>query len=218
MIHPALPGPPATLDTERAVDSYEMTLNPSRTHPSLIARLREGRDEDAWRELDDRYRDLVLHYCRARGLQESDADDVRQLVMFALARSIRQFEYDPARGRFSNYLKKIIQNEIYTFLNAKGRLPQALDSTAPEQGAAAEEDSWNREWENYHIRRAFARLAGTFEKKSILIFSRLLEGAAAAELARELNTTIEAIHKIRQRVRGELERLVAEQIREEDGV
>src|SRR5688572_18449843 len=59
----------------------------SDTRPSLLKRVRDPRDAEAWRQFEGRYGELVLAYCRARGLQPCDAEDVRQLVMAKLVSS-----------------------------------------------------------------------------------------------------------------------------------
>ena len=60
-------------------------MHPDTTHPSLLARIQDLDDHAAWREFDARYRDLILRYCRRKGLQPSDAEYVRQIVMLNLA-------------------------------------------------------------------------------------------------------------------------------------
>ncbi|MDA0666364.1 MAG: hypothetical protein O3A95_09370 [Planctomycetota bacterium] len=71
------------------------------TRPSLLLRLRDASDEKAWNEFDDTYRGLILGYCRRRGLQHGDAEDVRQMVMMNLSKAAQgSFAYNPERGRF----------------------------------------------------------------------------------------------------------------------
>lgn len=83
------------------------------TRPSLLLRLRDPSDAAAWRDFDHTYRDLILGYCHARGLQLGDAEDIRQTVMMNLSKAAQgSFEYRPERGRFRNYLARIVQNAI----------------------------------------------------------------------------------------------------------
>ena len=66
-------------------------MSPSRlnvTRASLLSRLKDGTDQNAWWEFDRAYRDLILSYACRQGLQPADAEDVRQLVMMNLARSM----------------------------------------------------------------------------------------------------------------------------------
>ena len=69
----------------------------SATHVSLLARLRlDPRDQAAWDAFVERYGPRIFRWCRGRGLQESDAEDVTQNVLLDLGRQMRTFEYRPA--------------------------------------------------------------------------------------------------------------------------
>jgi RNA polymerase sigma-70 factor (ECF subfamily) len=84
-----------------------MATDDSRTSPTLLGRLRNSpADEAAWVEFVARYGPRVLAWCRHWGLQESDAQDVTQNVLLALAREMRDFEYDPA-GSFRGWLRTV---------------------------------------------------------------------------------------------------------------
>ena len=82
------------------------------TQPSLLSRVRDGSDQAAWREFEAKYHELLLRYCRARGLQRSDAEDVRQIVMMNLAKFLRNFDYSPEKGGFRSYLGRVVRNSI----------------------------------------------------------------------------------------------------------
>ena len=65
------------------------------THPSLLLRVSDPQDQTAWAEFDQRYGELILRYCHRCGLQHSDAEDVRQIVLVSLVSALRNFEYQP---------------------------------------------------------------------------------------------------------------------------
>src|SRR5580704_15953999 len=60
-----------------------MTEAPS-TRPSLLIRLRDFQDRQAWHEFVDRYAPGVFGYVRSRGLQNVDAADLTQEVLSLL--------------------------------------------------------------------------------------------------------------------------------------
>src|SRR3954469_2676729 len=95
------------------------------THPSLLERLRDAGDAAAWREFDRRYGELIVRYARARGLQQADAEDVRQAVLLSLSRSMPRFEYSPARGRFRHYLGRVVRNAVSRWGSRRGCPPGA---------------------------------------------------------------------------------------------
>ena len=83
------------------------------TRLSLILRIRSESDDEAWNTFVDLYVPLIYRYCRKRGLQDADAQDVSQDVCTNVCRGIRTFEYDPARGKFRGWLGKITAHAIY---------------------------------------------------------------------------------------------------------
>jgi RNA polymerase sigma factor (sigma-70 family) len=190
------------------------------TQPSLLSRVRDPADDSAWREFDAKYRELILRYCRARGLQTSDAEDVRQIAMANLAKSLRSFEYKPARGRFRGYLGQVVRSAISHHFRCPDGQVRALDThvlaSIEGDGAGRADEVWEREWVRHHYRLAMQRIRAVFEPKSVQIFDRLLAGDGVEQLASDFHTTTQAVHKVKQRVRGRLKELIAEQITQED--
>ena len=68
---------------------------PPLTRVTLLARLKDGRDADAWREFVQLYGPVVYRFARNRGLQDADAADLMQDVMRSVARNAHRMEYDP---------------------------------------------------------------------------------------------------------------------------
>src|SRR5690348_14597759 len=87
-------------------------MNPELTQPSLLSRVRNPSDDQAWREFELKYRELILRFCRRQGMQQADAEDVIQIVLANLLRSLPNFLYDRNRGRFRDYLYRSVRNAI----------------------------------------------------------------------------------------------------------
>ena len=190
------------------------------TQPSLLSRVRDPADDTAWREFDAKYRELILRYCRARGLQTTDAEDVRQIAMANLAKSLRSFEYKPARGRFRGYLGQVVRSAVSRHFRRPDAPARGLDTnvlvTVEADDAGQADEVWEREWVRHHYRQAMQVVRNAFDPKSVQMFDRLLAGDGVSRLAADFQTTAQAVHKIKQRIRDRLKELIAEQIREED--
>ena len=189
------------------------------TRASLLSRVRDASDGDSWREFDELYRDLVVRYARRQGLQAADAEDVCQLVMLGLSRSLRGFEYRPERGRFRDYLGRVVYNAIARF--RRGWRPTEVVGDELLEAVVSAEDGeldevWEQEWTSYHFRRAMAACADRFEPQSLAIFERLVAGSTTAEVAAAFDVSVEAVYKIRTRVRERLMMQIEQQVREED--
>src|SRR5580693_4590826 len=123
------PGPVSTMETK----------------PSLLIRLRDPLDAEAWRTFVAVYAPLVYRFGRRRSLQDADAADLTQEVMGEVARAIRSFEYQPERGRFRDWLLIIARRRLIRFQELRARRPVAgLASNLPEPGGDDEPDQdWN---------------------------------------------------------------------------
>lgn len=189
------------------------------TQPSLLLRLRDPTDAEAWREFEAKYRDLVIGYCRRRGLQPADCDDVQQLVWLHLAKGMRGFEYDPKLGRFRDYLRRVVRTAIARYFSRPNPAERALDTTmlaVMPSGDTDHDEEWDEEWVNHHYRLAMESVRRTFDARSIAIFERLVAGDAVSTLAESFETTEQAVHKVKQRIRDRMAALIDRQIREED--
>src|SRR6516164_8450721 len=86
------------------------------TKTSLLLRIQDSRDEEAWREFVAIYRPVVYRLARMRQLQHADAEDLSQRVVIAVQRAIGNWRVDPAKGRFRFWLARISQNAIINAL------------------------------------------------------------------------------------------------------
>lgn len=193
------------------------------TRPSLLSRVRNLSDHAAWREFDEAYRDLILRYCARRGLQRNDAEDVRQMVMLNLARQLRTFTYQPDRGRFRDYMGRVVQNAIHRYFRRPRPESRGLDTDVvagldDDSELRERDEAWEAEWMLHHYRMAMATVRETAEPRSVRVFERLLAGESTDEVAAAMGMKRDAVHKVKQRLRDRLKELVAQQVLEEDGL
>lgn len=135
-----------------------MRSDDSHTSVTLLMRLRDLDDREAWDDFVQRYVPKIYGWCRRYKLQEADASDVSQEVLGKLVTAMRTFEYDPSRGTFRGWLKTVTRNAVADFANSMkkhGRgsgddqvmgalaaiaAPQALDDLAEQLEAQAEQE------------------------------------------------------------------------------
>lgn len=220
MPRPRFVHPNAGAAPPRATDRPGMASQT--THLSLLARVRDLGDHGSWREFDARYRDLVLRFCYRRGLQQSDAEDVRQIVMLNLARALRSFEYQPARGRFRGYLGRVVTNAIHRHFRSprleQGGLETHVASDLSGEDMTQLETHWDQEWMHHHYRLAMAQVRETADPRSVAVFERLLSGDTTNDVAEAFGMSRDAVHKVKQRLRDRLRARIQEQVRDESRV
>jgi RNA polymerase sigma-70 factor (ECF subfamily) len=176
------------------------------TRPSLLLRLRDASDREAWKTFVEVYGPLVVDQCARKGLQPADADDVTQCVFARIVRSILTFEYRPEVGRFRAWFGTIIRNEIYRFLKqetaqVRGAGENEAGNVLDDVAARVEDTAWETEFNAHLLRTALARSRPHFEEVTWRAFERVwLENRPVLEVAAELGRTIDWVYMAKSRV------------------
>src|SRR5271155_3369519 len=85
------------------------------TRPSLLIRLRDHQDHQAWAQFVEVYAPFIYGYLRKRGLQDADAADLTQTCLRQVATHVGRLEHDPRRGTFRGWLFTIVRNRLRNF-------------------------------------------------------------------------------------------------------
>ena len=180
------------------------------TRASLLIRLRDGQDADAWREFVRVYAPVVYGFARKRGLQDADASDLMQEVLRSVSGAVNRLDYDPRRGTFRGWLFTVTRNKLYSFLNGqKRRVRGSGDSGAQErleEEAAPEESAeWDREYERQIAASAMERIRGEFQDTTWRAFwMTAVEAKSPREVAAALNLSPGAVYVAKSRVLARL--------------
>jgi RNA polymerase sigma-70 factor (ECF subfamily) len=190
---------------------------PQTTHPSLLIRIRNPQDREAWETFVDTYVPLIYRYARRVGLQDADAADITQEVLSEVARCIRSFEYRPERGRFRDWLGTLARRRVSRFLRRKGReAADAAEDEPSDPDPYPADAGWTDEFNARILAAALERARPHFEPATWRAFECVwIENRRAGEVAVELNVPIEAIYTAKSRVLKRLEeevRILAEDV------
>ena len=115
-------------------------LTETQTSNSLLLRVRDVGDEQAWSEFVERYAPKIFFWCRRFQLQDSDASDVTQEVLMKLVSAMQSFVYDPSRGSFRGWLKTITANTVRDLGRHWQRTGRAFGEVQLQQLAVSVED------------------------------------------------------------------------------
>lgn len=185
------------------------------TQPSLIYRLRDHDDSQAWESFCDIYGPLILRFTLSRGIDENDAADVAQEVLLRVAKAIRGFQYDRSRGRFRDWLRRLVQNEIARWYSQR---PTTRPLEDIEQLAIDAAEQWNHQFEERVLAVALARIRPRFNESTWQAFELVwCQNQNALAVAEQLNRSLDFVYVAKSRVLKRL-RLEIEQLAEDANI
>ena len=187
------------------------------TRPSLLVRIRDARDDAAWREFVEIYAPLVHAYARSRGLQDADAADVAQDVLQAVSSHAGRFDYQPSRGTFRGWLFQVTLNKLRrASTRRKGKAIGTGDTRVQEQliETPASDEEEEKAWDEHHAWRLFLwaaeRAKVDFRERTWQAFWRTaVEQQPVPQVARDLRITPGAVHIARCRVIARIKEITA---------
>src|SRR5580704_14282434 len=97
-----------------------MALTPT-TRASLLLRLRDSQDHEAWVEFVSLYEPVAYRLLRRHGLQDADAREVMQDLLIAVSRNIDRWDPAKERGSFRGWLRRVARNLVINWLKQRDR-------------------------------------------------------------------------------------------------
>ena len=191
-----------------------MTSTPD-TRYSLIAKLRDSQDVQAWNEFASIYQPLIFRVVAARGLQYADATDVTQEVLARVAKVVEQFDPAHASVTFRGWLYRIARNITVDFLRKQNRdraqtsLDRSTDLLALASPTAGESAEFRLQFEKQIFWVVAQDVRSQVETRTWQAFWETeIERRPVADLAQELNLSVGAVYIARSRVLAKLKKQV----------
>jgi len=186
------------------------------TRASLLVRLRDPRDHQAWSQFVDLYAPLVYRFGCKQGLQDADAADLTQDTLQSVSGAIGRLDYDPKLGSFRGWLFTIVRNRLRDLLQKRGGQERGAGDTAmldwlnqqPERHDDLAE-TWEREYDRQLLQTAARRIRGQFEETTWQAFWRTtVDGESGKDVARGLDMTVAAVYLAKSRVMARLKEAI----------
>jgi len=186
----------------------------STTRATLLKRLRDASDSVAWEEFFRLYGPAMYAYARYSGGSDETAQEVVQEVMLAVFQRRDAFRYDPARGRFRDWLRTVVRHKLAELRRrpaqrVRGRggdaalvleEPQALDAP-PDQ-------AWEEMFERAVLAGLLEVLRHEMNPRSYQAFELLvLHELPGDRVARLTGLSRNAVYLARRRAVGRLKEL-----------
>ena len=186
------------------------------TSDSLIVRLQNPADRQAWNEFASLYEPLIFRVARRGGLQDADARDITQRVLWSVARAADRWEPGTARGRFRGWLATVTRNAVINMVHRESEMRGTGLSAVWEQlkdtpyGCDDISAAWTNERRLALFRHAAAQVKNDCAKDSWRAFwMTAVEGSSGEEVAEKLGKSIGAVYAARSRVLARIRKVVA---------
>jgi RNA polymerase sigma factor (sigma-70 family) len=177
------------------------------TRATLLERLRDGADALAWDEFFARYWPTIYGFARRRGCSQHTAEEIVQDVMLKVFERRDVYQYDPARGRFRDWLGTVVRHQIAEYRRRPANRLRAIggDCTAGVLEQATDDDAADAEWNAAFERSLLVALLDAVRReinaRSYLAFELVsLEGMSGSKAARLTGLTRNAVYKACKRV------------------
>jgi RNA polymerase sigma-70 factor (ECF subfamily) len=187
-------------------------FDPSRTRASLLIRLKDSADQRAWEEFHDRYTPMIRGWCRHWYPRE--AEDMVQEVLTRLVNCLRDFEYEPGKGRFRGYLKTVTHRLMADMKDRRSHTPMIGDEEMLIEIEARQDlqDRLAAMFDLERLEQAKDRVRDRVTDRTWSAYVETAEqGRKPAEVARELGMTVGAVfqakHSVITQLRREIEGL-----------
>lgn len=191
------------------------SLTPT-TRASLLIKLRDPQDHEAWVEFVEIYEPAVYRQLRKGGLQDADARELMQEFFVAVHRHIARWEPAKERGSFRGWLRRVTRNLVINWMKHGQRRMVALGGAESQSlfDELAERDSGESAEFDRELRRAIFRRASALVRSEQssqawrAFWGTAVEGKSPADVAQELNMSAGAVRVAKCRVLARLKEVV----------
>ena len=189
-------------------------FNNESTRSSVLRAVANTENEAAWQRFFDLYAGFVFSIARSKGLNDTDADDIVQMVFADLARNLPSFKYDREKGHFRPYLAALVKWRVIDRLKAVRRDADLKADFMEEVKSAAtteDEDFEEREWQSAAMEETLRRIKPEVRPEHYAAFvASAVEGQDTDVVTKLYGISRDSLYQIRKRLTVKLREKLAE--------
>ena len=174
------------------------------TSLSLLNRLRNPEDREAWSRLLEVYSPLLSRWLQRFDVQPADAEDIIQDVLLTVVREIPSFEHSSRVGAFRSWLRTALVHQTQSFWRKRNKT-QLLRFESQLRDLASETSGLSQLWRSQHDRHVVAKLLervrSRFEDQTWEAFQRqMFKDEQPEEIASSLGVSLSSVYVAKSRV------------------
>lgn len=163
------------------------------TRKTLLEHVRDG-DAVSWEEFYKTYAPLIKLCAKDQRVPDAALDDIVQDVMSEFFNARKKFKYDPAKGRFSHYLREMTRHHVFKHLNFNKNV------TIQDRMESRFLRHWDEEFRSTLIKEVVRVLKTKFDARAYQAFHlSIFGGVKPLDVAERLEISVSAVYTIRSR-------------------
>lgn len=195
----------------------EKNYNPTRV--TLLAKLKNDENQEAWLEFENIYRGFILSLILRMGINSDDAEDISQTVLTKVWQKIEDFEYNQNKGKFHNWLAAMTRNTVKDFFRTRKNFITGRDSveyqeqylSIEEQVLPDIENLAREEWVLHITNLAWDNIKESIYKTKRDVFKFVSQEMTTKEIAKQLGISEASVRvykaEVFEKMRNEITRL-----------
>jgi len=180
---------------------------PFMTRDSLLLRVKDKKDEQAWEEFALIYEPFLRALLRKQSIPSSECDDISQEVMMKLYQNIEKYQKQNG-AKFRTWLVTVLKNTMFSHLKKRKATQNRDERWAEEKIRQLEsnelEEDYETEWQQKICDLAFENIKKKFSGRAIDVFTQTLEEIPVETICKNLELKRDSVYRLRGRVKKAL--------------
>ena len=188
------------------------TKNQWVTRQTLLLRVKNRSDDQAWADFELYYRQYLYNILRRMNITVVDAEDISQQVLLKMWEKLPEFKLDSNRGKFRSWLATVVRNQAINYIKKNNRHEhQEISTVLPSDSQTELEQIIEKEWQRFITEKAWEVVKTEFEEKTLAAFELFSSGLSVDEVALKLNLSVPSVYsfknRVKERFKNEIRRL-----------
>jgi RNA polymerase sigma factor (sigma-70 family) len=178
------------------------------TRQTLIQRISKAQDEESWEEFVLYYKRYLYVVVRNMNMSHHDCEEIIQAVMLKVWGKLKDFQYQPSKGKFRYWLCTIARNSVIDFIRKQQSQQRRRDGFQQESEVGnfsnveipEVEDIAEREWQNYIANIALEKVRKHHNEKHVECFLKFSELRSVSQVAELLGLSENSVYIYKSRI------------------
>ena len=176
-------------------------MTEKKTRQTLISKVTDQHDEEAWAEFVSYYQDYLLRVLRRYKLTEEEIHDSVQNSLVKIWKELPDFTYDPSKGKFRSWIAQIAINDMRTIVRKEVKTREAIannrDILAHDNDLSNELE---QEWKIFVAQRAWENINPYISDAMKECFDLHLQGQSSVQISEKLKISESTARVYKKRV------------------